>query len=75
VTGVGAAFLPEATLCGNARLVREPPADEMHLVNAGAAELGPSRAPVALAPGWGDPLVFRCFTSSGGVTCCVVAPR
>jgi hypothetical protein len=76
-TGLGAAFLPEAALCGSATVAREP-AVELHLVNPSAlAETGPAaaRASMALAPTWGEPLVVRCFTGSNNVTCCVVGPR
>jgi len=65
-TGLGAAFLPETTLCG-ASLTRGVPAERSVV-----AEVGTSHSPMSLSPGWSEPLIFRCFTGGNGVTCCVI---
>ncbi len=74
VTGLGAALLPQSTLCmaGDAG---------MALVGAridpGPAEmrLEPMPTPHPSAVAWGEPLMFRCFEGRDGLTCCIVAPR
>jgi hypothetical protein len=71
VTGLGAALLPESGLCmASATLGRQA-------IDPGPAELRLQSLPegrARMAP-WGEPLMFRCFETRDGVTCCVVAPR
>jgi hypothetical protein len=69
VTGLGAALLPESSLCmvGGASAAIDPGPAELRLepmpnVHTGAAS-------------WGEPLMFRCFEGRDGVTCCVITAR
>jgi hypothetical protein len=76
VTGLGAALLPQSTLCmaGDAGVAGSP-------IDPGPAELrlepmpNPMPTPHPRTAAWGEPLMFRCYEGSDGLTCCIVAPR
>jgi hypothetical protein len=72
VTGLGAALLPESGLCMASATLAGTAA-----IDPGPAELRLEPMPegrARIAP-WGEPLMFRCFETRDGVTCCVVTPR